>query len=87
MLAHGAGGVFSAVRGAPLPAAPAGTTAPDRATLSAHLPAPGTGTLAAGARGRALRGLARLRAMPLLASVARAIPARWQARVKSWLSR
>ena len=70
-----------------LPAAPAGTTAPDRATLSAHLPAPGTGTLAAGARGRALRGLARLRAMPLLASVARAIPARWQARVKSWLSR
>ena len=70
-----------------LPTAPAGTTAPDRATLAAHLPAPGAGTLAAGARGRALRGLARLRAMPLLASVARAIPARWQTRVKSWLSR
>ena len=36
---------------------------------------------------KALGTLARLRALPALAPVARAIPARWQARVKGWLLR
>ena len=36
---------------------------------------------------KALGTLARLRALPALAPLARAIPARWQARVKSWLVR
>ena len=35
----------------------------------------------------ALGALARLRALPVLAPVARAIPPRWQARVKDWLQR
>lgn len=38
------------------------------------------------ARHRALRALARLRAMPVMAPVARAVPPRWQARIKNWLS-
>ena len=59
----------------------------DRVTLGAYLPSPGLGTLAAGARGRALRSLARLRSLPILSGVARAIPLRWQTRVKGWLLR
>ncbi|WP_298437627.1 glycosyltransferase [Ottowia sp.] len=63
--------------------------APDAAELPAeawlpYLPEP-DGGLAAGARGRALTALARLRALPVLAPLARAIPLRWQTRVKSWL--
>ena len=49
-----------------------------------YLPAPDDG-LASGAKGAALGALARLRALPLLAPLARAIPAHWQTRVKSWL--
>ena len=63
--------------------------APDVADLPAdawlpYLPEPDDG-ITAGAKGRALGALARLRALPILAPVARAIPQRWQTRVKSWL--
>ncbi|MFT4193404.1 glycosyltransferase [Ottowia sp.] len=68
-----------------------GLPAPDVAELPAdawlpYLPEPADG-IAAGARGRALGILARLRALPVLAPLARAIPQRWQTRVKSWLRR
>ena len=38
-----------------------------------------------GGKGLLLAALVRLRSMPVLAGVARAIPLRWQTRVKSWL--
>ncbi|MDO5626114.1 MAG: glycosyltransferase [Pseudomonadota bacterium] len=66
--------------------APTSASLPEADALAPHLISPDT-TLAAGARGHALGLLARLRALPLLAPLARTIPARWQARVKSWLSR
>ncbi|MDO5087353.1 MAG: methyltransferase domain-containing protein [Comamonadaceae bacterium] len=68
-----------------VPALPA--SGPDRTLLSAHLPAPGEGSAAAGARGLALRLLVRLRSLPLLSGVARVIPLHWQTRVKNWLRR
>ncbi|MFD2378074.1 glycosyltransferase [Ottowia pentelensis] len=40
---------------------------------------------AGGPKGHALNTLARLRALPVLAPVARAIPAHWQTRLKNWL--
>ncbi len=40
-----------------------------------------------GGKGLLLSVLVRLRSMPLLAGVARAIPLRWQTRVKSWLKK
>ncbi|MFO1180160.1 hypothetical protein [Ottowia sp.] len=40
---------------------------------------------AGGAKGQVLGALARLRALPVLAPVARAIPAQWQRRLKNWL--
>ena len=72
-----------------LPAAAASAaTPPDRATLATHLPGPGEGSLSPGAGGGPLlRALARLRALPLLSGVARAVPAHWQRRVKNWLSK
>ena len=69
-----------------LPAhAPAGG-GPERAMLAEHLPAPEE-SLATGARGAALSALVRLRALPVLAPIARRIPLRWQTRVKTWLRR
>ena len=53
---------------------------------AAFLPASDADT-AGGAKGQALSALARLRALPVLAPVARAIPQHWQTRVKSWLRR
>ena len=71
-----------------LPSAGAGATLPDRATLAAHLPGPGEGTLAAaGGGGPLVAALARLRSLPVLSGVARAVPAHWQRRVKNWLQR
>jgi hypothetical protein len=66
-----------------------GLPPPDTTDLPAnawlpYLPAPDAGQAA---RGRALGALARLRALPVLAPLARAIPLRWQVRVKNWLSR
>ncbi|MBK6614401.1 methyltransferase domain-containing protein [Ottowia sp.] len=57
------------------------------ALVAAYVPAASqTGATAHdGTKARALRALARLRAMPALAGVARAIPASWQGRVKDWL--
>ena len=60
----------------------------DLATLAAHLPGPGEGTLAAaGGGGPLVAALARLRSLPVLSGVARAVPAHWQRRVKNWLQR
>ncbi len=71
-----------------LPSAGASATLPDRATLAAHLPGPGEGTLAAaGGGGPLVAALARLRSLPVLSGVARAVPAHWQRRVKNWLQR
>ena len=53
-------------------------------TWQPYLPAPDQ-SLASGAKGRLLHALVRLRALPVLAPLARAIPLRWQTRVKSWL--
>jgi GT2 family glycosyltransferase/2-polyprenyl-3-methyl-5-hydroxy-6-metoxy-1,4-benzoquinol methylase/glycosyltransferase involved in cell wall biosynthesis len=53
-------------------------------TWQPYLPAPDQG-LASGAKGRLLHALVRLRALPVLAPLARAIPLRWQTRVKNWL--
>ena len=64
---------------------PAQPTAPlPRELIERHLVA--TQVLSA-PRGAVLGLLARLRALPALAPVARAIPPRWQARVKDWLQR
>ena len=64
---------------------PAQATAPlPRELIERHLVA--TQVLSA-PRGAVLGLLARLRALPALAPVARAIPPRWQARVKDWLQR
>lgn len=69
-------------------AAASAATPPDLATLAAHLPGPGEGSLSASAgSGPLLRALARLRALPVLSGVARAVPAHWQRRVKNWLQR
>ena len=65
---------------------PAGPTDLPPSAWLPYLPEPDTG-LGAGTRGRALGALARLRALPVLAPLARAIPLRWQARVKNWLTR
>ena len=71
-----------------LPSAGASATLPDRATLAAHLPGPGEGTLAAaGGGGPLVAALASLRSLPVLSGVARAVPAHWQRRVKNWLQR
>lgn len=64
---------------------------PDAADLpdaawSPYLPAPDDG-LGSGTKGAALGALARLRALPALAPLARAIPPHWQTRVKNWLRR
>ena len=66
-----------------LPPAPATAPLP-RELIERHLVA--TQVLSA-PRGAVLGLLARLRALPALAPVARAIPPRWQARVKDWLQR
>lgn len=71
-------------------------TEPDRAPmpsiawLHAHRPGktqPGLQAITTSARGHALSMLLRLRSAPGLRSVAKAIPLRWQTRVKSWLAR
>ena len=71
--------IFSLPEGAPTPI----TTA----LVAAYVPAASQAGATAhdGTKARALRALARLRAMPALAGVARAIPASWQGRVKDWL--
>ena len=56
------------------------------AAWSPYLPAPDDG-LGSGTKGAALGALARLRALPALAPLARAIPPHWQTRVKNWLRR
>lgn len=58
-----------------------GTRAPSDAILLAHLR-----DYDSGARNIALTLITRLRAMPLLAPLVRAIPSRWHARIKAWLS-
>ena len=63
---------------------PPDSPGPGAELLAAHLPAPANG-LAHGAKGRALGLLTRLRGLPVLSPVARAIPPHWQTRVKSWL--
>ena len=68
-----------------LPAPGPGTGLPPDDFITAHLPPPDS--QATGTRGQALGLLARLRAHPLLAPLARAIPQHWQTRVKTWLSR
>ena len=68
-----------------IPTADLATPLP-RALIERHLARPRAQTLSA-PKGAALGALARLRALPVLAPVARAIPPRWQARVKDWLQR
>ena len=70
-----------------LPRAENAAALPNRATVAAHLPGPGEGSLAAGSSSPLVQALARLRALPVLSSVARAVPAHWQRRVKNWLQR
>ena len=65
-----------------LPAADGPGPSPEQ--LLAHLPPPDGGA-AAGARGHALHLLVRLRNLPVLSGLARAIPAHWQRQVKTWL--
>ena len=67
-----------------MPPAAGSSPGPGAELLAAHLPAPANG-LAHGAKGRALGLLTRLRGLPVLSPVARAIPPHWQTRVKSWL--
>ncbi|TXH36512.1 MAG: glycosyltransferase, partial [Burkholderiaceae bacterium] len=68
-----------------LPTTPAASTPPlHTADLARWQPQP---TAASGARSGALNALVYLRSLPLLRSVARAIPARWQRQAKSWLQR
>ncbi|ARU06287.1 glycosyl transferase family 2 [Comamonas serinivorans] len=60
---------------------------PDRAMLAAHLPSRYTHDLGTETRSGALSALVWLRSLPVLSSVARAIPQSMQTRVKSWLVR
>jgi hypothetical protein len=68
-----------------------GLPAPDTAELPAsawlaYLPAADAG-LVTEAKSRTLDTLVKLRALPLLGPLVRAIPLRWQTRVKNWLRR
>ena len=62
------------------------TVALPASAWAAYLPAADT-DLAIVAKSRMLDVLIKLRALPVLAPIARAIPLRWQTRVKSWLRR
>lgn len=68
-----------------LPVSPSVDTPPLTAAALAAYKSPTT--TAEGARSGALSTLVYLRSLPLLRDVARAVPARWQLRVKSWLQR
>ncbi len=61
------------------------TPGPELATLLRQ--APSTAQVSAGSKGLLLTLLVRLRSLPVLSRVARAIPLRWQTRVKSWLKK
>ncbi len=56
-------------------------------TLLRHQSTSSASPSAEGGKGLMLTLLVRLRSMPVLAGVARAIPLRWQTRVKSWLKK
>ena len=56
------------------------------ALLGQHLALRRDASRHAGHKSAALRALVRLRTSPVLAPLARAIPPRWQARVKNWLT-
>ncbi|MGB3071268.1 MAG: methyltransferase domain-containing protein [Ottowia sp.] len=56
-------------------------------TLLRHQSTSSASPSAEGGKGLMLTILVRLRSMPVLAGVARAIPLRWQTRVKSWLKK
>ncbi len=60
---------------------------PARAVLDAHLPKRYRKDAATETRGVALSALVWARNLPVLSSLARIIPLRWQTRVKSWLLR
>jgi methionine biosynthesis protein MetW len=64
------------------PAHPVTTPLPNPATLARYRPQP---TASAASRSEVLNALVYLRSLPVLRSVARAIPAQWQRQVKSWL--